>query len=91
MTIDTITAMLDTIATDSWYDIIDNHIYLTINDFEGFDDDWNEIEREYEDEEAVDNVLDWLKENADEITGDFYCDYRFGDIIVRVGYTSFDI
>lgn len=91
MTMKKIVAMLDTIAADSWYDIIDNHINLTINDFEGFDDDWNEIEREYEDEEAVDNVLDWLEENTDSYEHNLYTDYHFGDIIVTLGFTSFDI
>lgn len=91
MTIENITAMLNTISADSDYFIYEDVIHLTIDDFEGFDGDWNEIEREYEDETAVEAVLAWLAENADEVTEDFYCDYHFGNIIVRVGYTSFDI
>lgn len=91
MTIETITTQLDRIAEDSWYRVKDNHIDLTINDFEGFDENWSEIDREFVDEETVDEVLEWLEENADCVEGDLYCYYRFGEIVVQVGYTSFDI
>ena len=91
MTIETITAQLDRISADSNYYVNGNHINLTIDDFEGFDDDWNEVDREFVDEEAIDEVLEWLEENADCVDGDFYRYYHFGDIVVEVGYTSFDI
>ena len=91
MTIETITAQLDRISEDSWYEVINNRINLTIDDFEGFDEDWSEVDREYVDEDAVDEVLEWLEENADCVDGDFYHYYHFGDIVVEVGYTSFDI
>lgn len=91
MTIEIITAQLDRISEDSWYDVDDNRINLTINDFEGFDDNWSEMDRELVDAKAVEEVLDWLEENADSSEGDFYEYYHFGDIVVEVGYTSFDI
>ena len=91
MTIKTITEQLDRISADSWYDVYDNHIDLTINDFEGFDEDWSEVEREFVNEDTVDEVLEWIKKNADYADGNFYRYYHFGDIIVEVGYTSFDI
>ena len=91
MTIEIITAQLDRISEDSWYDVDDNRINLTINDFEGFDDNWSEIDREFVDAKAVEEVLDWLEENADSSEGDFYEYYHFGDIVVEVSYTSFDI
>ena len=91
MTIETIIAQLDRISADSYYDISDNHIDLTIDDFEGFDDDWCEVDREFVDADAVEEVLEWLEENADCVDGDFYCYYHFGEIVVEVGYTSFDI
>ena len=91
ITIETITAQLDRISEDSWYDIKDNHIDLTIDDFEGFDKDWSEIERELVDENAIKEVLDWLVENADYVDIDLYHHYCFGDIVVEVGWTSFDI
>ena len=91
MTIETITAQLDRISEDSWYDIDDNRISLTIDDFEGFDDNWHEIDREFVDADAVEEVLDWLEESADYVDGDFYYYYHFGDIVVELGYTSYDI
>ena len=91
MTIELITAQLDRISADSWYDVTDNHIDLTIDDFEGFDEDWDEVYREFVDEDSVNEVLKWLKENADYIDGDLYRYYHFGEIVVEVGYSSFDI
>lgn len=91
MTIEIITAQLDRISEDSWYDVDDNRINLTINDFEGFDDDWSEMDREFVDAKAVEEVLDWLEENANSVEGDSYEYYHFDDIVVEVGYTSFDI
>ena len=91
MTIEMITAQLDRISEDSWYDVDDNRVNLTINDFDGFDDNWREIDREFVDEDTVEEVLDWLEESADYVDGDFYHYYHFGDIVIEVGYTSFDI
>ena len=91
MTIEMLTPMFDRIAADSWYEVVGSRISLTINDFEGFDEDWCEVEREYEDAEAVREVLTWLVEHAEQVTGDLYRSYWFGDIEVEVGYTSFDI
>jgi len=59
--------------------------------FGGFDEDWSEISRDFVDEKTVDEVLEWLKKNADYIEDDYYYYYHFGDIVVEVGYTSYDI
>lgn len=91
MTIETITAQLDRISADSWYEVTDNRIDLTIDDFEGFDENWDEVFREYVDADALEEVFEWLEENADCVDGDFYRYYHFGDIVVEVGWTSFDI
>lgn len=91
MTIETITTQLDRISADSWYDVTDEYIDLTINDFEGFDDEWSAVARELVDADAVAEVLEWLEEKADRVDDDFYCCYHFGEIVVEVGYTSFDI
>lgn len=91
MTIENIITQLDRISTDSWYQVFENYIDLTIDDFDGFDEDWSEICREFVDENAVEEVLEWLEENADYIEGDLYHYYHFGEIVVEVGYTSFEI
>lgn len=91
MTIETITAQLNRISADSYYTVKDNRIDLTIDDFEGFDDDWCEVDREFVDADAVEEVLGWLEENADCVDNDFYRRYHFGNIVVEVDYTSYDI
>ena len=91
MTIEKIIAQLNRISADASYEIMDNRIDLTIDDFEGFDNDWSEIFRDFVDEKAVNEVLEWLKKNADYVEDDYYCDYHFGNIVVEVGYTSYDI
>lgn len=69
-----------------------NGIYhLTLEDFEGFDEHWHEIMREYDNEEAVNALLDWLETNCTEHHEDFYTYYIFPDFQVIVGYSSFDI
>lgn len=88
MFVETITAQLDRISADSYYDVNDNHIDLTINDFEGFDDNWCEVYREFVDAKAIEEVFEWLEENADCVDDDFY---HFGEIVVEVDYISFDI
>ena len=94
-TIEMLTKKFDTIAKDAGYFVIDDEeekkIHLTIEDFDGFDDDWCEIDREFEDPKAVDEVLDWLEENADRVVDDYYTEYYFDDVEVIVGYSSYDI
>ena len=91
MTIENIIAQLDRISADSSYEIDGNFISLTIEDFDGFDENWSEIERDFVDENAVDEVLEWLEKNADLVEPDFYSQYHFGEIVVEVGYASYDI
>ena len=91
MTIENIIAQLDRISADSYCEVNGNRIDLTIDDFAGFDEDWNEVFRDFVNEDAIEEVLRWLKENADSIDDNLYRDYYFGDIVVEVGYTSFDI
>lgn len=64
---------------------------LTLEDFEGFDEQWHEIMREYDNEEAVNALLDWLETNSTEYHEDFYTYYKFSDFQIIVGYSSFDI
>lgn len=69
----------------------DGTYVLTIEDFEGFDDHWNEIEREYDNEEAVDALLDWLEANYTERNVNLYIHYTFSDFRLTLGYASFNI
>ena len=69
----------------------DGAYVLTLEDFEGFDDDWNEVEREYVNEEAVDALLEWLEVNCTERKSNLYIHYVFPDFRLTFGYASFDI
>lgn len=72
----------------------DGMIYVTINDFEGFTEDGEEIDRELENEEAVDNFVDMVKENGTPQTKwfDWFIDcYQFDGFKVKIEYASSDI
>lgn len=81
---------LEELKVDVEYSVRKNRIFVTILDFEGFDDEWEEIYRDY-DEDAVGNFLEWLEEQCDELVGYYYQYYQFNDFIVEVGYKSFEV
>jgi len=47
-------------------------IEVTFEDFEGFDDDWSEIEREYDNPELIESILDFIEEKNDWKFNDWY-------------------
>lgn len=65
-------------------------LVITINDFEGFDEDWSEIMRKY-DVNAVRALIDWLEKHCIYEDGDFYSYYYFEKFDVQLGYSSYDI
>lgn len=65
-------------------------LFVEVQDFEGFDEDWSEIDADY-DEEKVDALLEWLEEQCQESYGDFYEYYEFDGFYVKVGYASMDV
>lgn len=92
MTFENVCEMLDDLKDDCWYTLRDgNLLEVTFNDFEGFDENWNEIMRDYVDPENVEKFLDLLEQNAAFIEGILYRIYHFNNFSVRIGYTSFDI
>ena len=91
MTLEMITNKLDTVREDVEYTVFGDLIDVTILDFEGFTEDWEEVERQLEDGEAVNRVLDWLEEHADRVEGHYYKDLYFGEYKLTIGYASFDI
>lgn len=68
---------------------IDDRVLVTINDFKGFDEDWEEIDREVNFNEE--NFYNFLKESCISYEEDFYNTYVFEDFQVEVGYASYDI
>lgn len=78
-------------ADASLWDEEDYCLDVTLEDFEGFDADWSEVDREYDDEEAVEAFLEMLEAECSSREGDFYVVYHFEGFDVRLGYASFDI
>lgn len=68
-----------------------NNISIDFHDFEGFDEDWDEIMRDYDDPDAVEAFEEMLRDNALSVDDGFYTTYHFEGFDVKVGYTSYDI
>lgn len=90
-----IITMVEELGEDAYYAIREYddelpELAITIDDFEGFDDDWSEIMREY-DADAVRALIDWLKEHCISEDGDFYYEFHFEGFDVQLGYSSYDI
>jgi len=64
---------------------------VDINDFEGFDENWDEVDHEFVKPQLVEYFINWLEENASSKEGDFYVTYHFNGFAVQLGYTSYDI
>ena len=90
MTYEEVMALLETLGDDVSVFAHGDVIRVTVEDFEGFDDDWHEVMRDY-DEDAVDEVFEALEAHCTEVVDDFYTDYCFEGFSVRVGYASYDI
>ena len=89
---ETLMTMLRTLETvgDVFFDVEDDgSVDVTFNDFEGFDEDWDEVMRDYEMPELVDKVFDLL--DSCDHDDDFYTTYMVDGHAVEVGFTSYDI
>lgn len=65
---------------------------ITLEDFGGFDENWEEINREYTNPELVDELLKALEAQAAiKAIKDFYDEYFFDDYYIKLGYASYDI
>ena len=65
---------------------------LTLIDFEGFDDDWGEIYREYENGTAICALIDMMDANFERYdAAAYYRRYVMNGFVVTVGFTSDDI
>lgn len=91
MTREMMIAAVETLGADASYYVREDEINVTLEDFEGFDDDWSEVDREYDDEEAVNAFLEMLERECVSQEGDFYVTYHFDGFDVQLGYASFEI
>ena len=92
MTREMVMIQIDALGEDASYYVDRNgDLHVTFDDFEGFDADWEEVEREYDDAEAVDAFMEHLEAEASEASGDYYRYYQMDGFTVVVGYSSMDI
>ena len=61
--------------------VTDTETRITFNDFDGFDNDWNELLRDYVQEDIVYDLMDLLADNH----------YIINGVTYIVSYTSDDI
>ena len=91
MTREMVLELLATLGSDvDVYERMDGTIHVTVQDFEGFDEEWSEVEADY-DEDAVDAVYERLEAEASEVEGDYYRYFQFDGFTVVWGYASMDI
>lgn len=88
---DTVLKMLDNLKDDVTFYIYKGIIHVTIDDFIGFDDDYNEIFRDYTDPKGIGKLLNYLDKCSLCTKDDLYITYYLQDCIVEIDYTSFDI
>ena len=73
--------MIKTMGEDVYdYKVSEGCIEVVIDDFEGFDDDWAEITRDYENPEAVDAFEEYVAKHESEFDFEIYVDYTSSDI-----------
>lgn len=92
MTREMMIATIENLGDDATlFEMRDGSLHVTIEDFGGFDDNWCETEREFDDENAVDEFIEMLEDECESQEGDLYTVYYFDGFEVKLGYASFDI
>ena len=94
MTYEEMVKAIQALENDAEFDFDEEEacFFVTFQDFEGFDVDWSEIMRKFDDVEAVFAFEDMLEEQCISYEDDgLYVYYHFDEFDVRIGYASFDI
>ena len=93
MTYEEIIERVKTLGEDADYYEYTSGTLLTIifNDFDGFDENWNEIDREYDNPEAVEQLITDIAEAAENVIEGYINTYDFGTFAVKIEFTSMDI
>lgn len=63
---------------------------VTLEDFGGFTEEWEEIPREWSDPEMIEAFYEVL-DTAERTEGDYCVTYYWADCSLTLGYTSYDI
>ena len=92
MTFEKMLELANALGDDALVDVFDNNkIFVELNDFDGFDENWNEIYRDYDNEKAVKDFRKMLHDKAIKIDDDFYIEYYFDGFSVELGFASYNI
>ena len=91
MTREMVLELLATLGADVEVDECGSDVRVTVQDFEGYDEHWSEVDRELDDADAVDAVFERLVTEALDDDGDFYHYFQFDGFTVVWGYASMDI
>lgn len=69
-----------------------NTLFIVINDFNGFDDNWDEVDRNYNKPELVDELIKFINTNTT-LMNEHSLDehYSFNGINIQLSYSSEDI
>ena len=93
MTMEMMKKQLMTLCEDIsfWENTDKNMLGVIVEDFEGFDEDGNEVFTDIN-EDAVNTMIEWLDEHCDSHdAGCLYQYYTFGDLVVCLDWESYDI
>lgn len=74
-----------------WENTDKNMLGVIVEDFEGFDEDGDEVFADIN-EDAVNTMIEWLDKHCDSHdSGCFYQYYTFGNLVVCLDWESYDI
>ena len=84
--------MLEGLREDVVVDVCgDGDVRVVVQDFEGFDDDYAEVFRELDDEDAIDEVYDKLEDLCSFAEGDYVRYFHFDGFVVAWEEASMEI
>jgi hypothetical protein len=87
----TILERIEQLGADASVFVTDERVYVTLEDFDGFDENWCEIDRPFDNPELVEALLEWLRAECDCADEEFSMHYYFGGLEIIVQYSSMDI
>ena len=93
MTMETMKEQLEALCKDiSFWEYNDeNKLDVIVEDFEGFDEYGDEVYADIN-ADAVNTMIKWLDEHCDShYDGGLYQYYTFSDLVVCLGWASYDI
>lgn len=82
---ETIMAMVEELGNDAEMEVFGNIISIWLIDFDGWDEDWNEVLRVFERPDRVEALKKWLAANAASTNTSTY---YFDGFMVKLMYSS---